>query len=138
MRREQDDIVARPGKPAGPGGLAQNALGPVAHDGTAKTFCSNEGDPPRIAFVHGFACNHTHQGMLEAFTLMEDALEIQSRLNRPHARRIVLVIANGKTLAALGATTGEHGTAALGGHTGAEAVGLGALTLVRLVRTLHG
>ena len=43
----------------------------------------------------------------------------------------------GEGLAALGATTGEHGTTTLGGHTGTEAMGLGTLTLIRLIRTLH-
>lgn len=42
-----------------------------------------------------------------------------------------------ETLAALGATTGEHGTTTLSGHTGTEAMGLGTLTLIRLIRTLH-
>ena len=42
-----------------------------------------------------------------------------------------------ETLATLGTTTGQNSTAALGGHAGAEAVGLGALALVRLIRTLH-
>lgn len=42
-----------------------------------------------------------------------------------------------ETLAALGAATGEHGTTTLGGHTGTEAMGLGTLTLIRLIRTLH-
>lgn len=49
-----------------------------------------------------------------------------------------LFVAHRETLAALGAATGENGTAALGRHTGTEAVGLGALALVRLVGTLHG
>ena len=44
---------------------------------------------------------------------------------------------DGELLAALEATPGEHLAAALGGHTGAETVGLGALALVRLIRTLH-
>ena len=44
---------------------------------------------------------------------------------------------DGQPLAALGTTTGQNGAAALGGHTGTEAVGLCALALVRLVRTLH-
>ena len=63
----------------------------------------------------------------------------------PHARvftSLVMVLMracrlHGETLATLSATAGENGTATLGGHTGAEAVGLGALALVRLVRTLH-
>lgn len=49
-----------------------------------------------------------------------------------------LFVTHRETLAALGAATGENGTAALGRHTGTEAVGLGALALVRLVGTLHG
>lgn len=44
---------------------------------------------------------------------------------------------DGKPLAALGATAGEDGAAALGCHAGAEAVGLCALPLVRLISTLH-
>ena len=39
-----------------------------------------------------------------------------------------------ETLAALGTTTGEHGTTTLSGHTGTEAMGLGTLTLIRLIR----
>ncbi len=42
-----------------------------------------------------------------------------------------------ETLATLGATTREHGTTTLGGHAGTETMGLGTLTLIRLVRTLH-
>ena len=41
-------------------------------------------------------------------------------------------------LATLGTTAGENVTAALGGHAGTEAVALGALPLVGLIRTLHG
>ena len=47
------------------------------------------------------------------------------------------LIGDGELLAALGTAASEHGTAALGGHTGAEAVGLGTLALIRLIRTLH-
>jgi hypothetical protein len=46
-------------------------------------------------------------------------------------------VLDGKLLATLGATTRENGAAALGGHTSAEAVGLGTLKLVRLIGTLH-
>ena len=42
-----------------------------------------------------------------------------------------------EALATLCATTGENGTAALGGHASTEAVRGGALALVGLVRTLH-
>ena len=44
---------------------------------------------------------------------------------------------DGQPLAALGTTTGQNGTAALGSHAGTEAMGLGALALVGLIRTLH-
>lgn len=44
---------------------------------------------------------------------------------------------DGKPLAALGATARENGAAALGCHASTEAVGLCALALVGLVRTLH-
>ena len=40
-------------------------------------------------------------------------------------------------LTALGATSSQHSTTTLGGHTSAEPVALGALALVRLVGTLH-
>ena len=62
-------------------------------------------------------------------------LEILPRLDSSHARCIWLL--DSETLAALGATASEHGTTALGGHTGTEAMGLGTLTLIRLIRTLH-
>lgn len=71
-------------------------------------------------------------------SLSERTLELQPRLQCPHASCVTLVVAHRKTLATLGTTTGEYGTAALGGHTGAEAVGLGALALIGLVGTLHG
>ena len=43
-----------------------------------------------------------------------------------------------ETLAALGATTGEHGTTTLSGHTGTEAMGLGTLTLIAAFRVSAG
>ena len=42
-----------------------------------------------------------------------------------------------ETLAALGATTGEHGTTTLSGHTGTEAMAALADNLGRLIGTLH-
>ena len=44
---------------------------------------------------------------------------------------------DGQLLTALGAAAREDGTAALGCHASAEAMGLGALPLVGLIRTLH-
>ena len=40
-------------------------------------------------------------------------------------------------LAATGAATGEHSAAVLGFHTGAEAVGLGAVAIIRLKSTFR-
>lgn len=42
-----------------------------------------------------------------------------------------------EALASLGATSGQHGAAALRGHTSTEAVDLSTLTSVRLVRAFH-
>ncbi len=50
---------------------------------------------------------------------------------------VFIGILDGELLAALGATARENRAAALGGHTSAEAVGLGALPLVGLIRALH-
>lgn len=66
-------------------------------------------------------------------TVGEDPLKIPFGLDGPHEG----LVGDREPLAALGTTTGEHGTAALGGHTRAEAVALGTLALVRLIRTLH-
>ena len=45
---------------------------------------------------------------------------------------------HGEALAALGATTCEYVTSALGCHASTETVGLGALPLVWLIRAFHG
>lgn len=73
--------------------------------------------------------------MVVAFPLREDTLEIRPGFKGFHARGTEIL--DGKALAALGATASENGAAALGGHTSTEAVGLSALALVRLIRTLH-
>ena len=49
----------------------------------------------------------------------------------------MLCYLDGELVTALGTTTSEHGTAALGCHTSTEAVGGGALALVGLIGTLH-
>ena len=46
-------------------------------------------------------------------------------------------VLDSELLATLGTATGENGAAALGGHASTEAVALGALVLIGLVRTLH-
>ena len=42
-----------------------------------------------------------------------------------------------KTLAALAAASSQDGTTTLGSHASTEAVGLGALALIRLISALH-
>ena len=49
----------------------------------------------------------------------------------------MLCYLDGELVTALGTTTSEHGTAALGCHAGTEAVALGTLTSVRLIGALH-
>ncbi len=46
-------------------------------------------------------------------------------------------VLHAEALAALCTTRREHGTTALGGHTGTEAVALSALARIRLIRTFH-
>ena len=69
--------------------------------------------------------------MIGSLATREDPLKIPFGLDGLHAKL------DGQPLATLCATTREDGAAALGGHAGTEAVGLGALALVGLVRTLH-
>ena len=47
------------------------------------------------------------------------------------------LVSDADPLTAFGTTSGEHGTAALGGHTRTEAVALGALPLVGLISAFH-
>ena len=49
----------------------------------------------------------------------------------------MLCYLDGELVTALGTTTSEHSTTALGCHTSTEAVGGGALALVGLIGTLH-
>ena len=74
-----------------------------------------------------------HQSVISPLATGEDLLKIPLGFDGPHEK----LVGNREPLAALGTTTGEDGAAALGGHTRAEAVALGTLALVRLVRTLH-
>lgn len=134
---EQDDLPTSRRKPAAVRGLTEHTFRPVAHHGATESLCSSEGDPTRIAFADGITYNHSDQRMVVTPSLGEHPLEVPAGLDGLHASRLLLV-AHRQTLAPLGAATGEHGAAALGGHTGTEAVGLGALALIRLIRTLHG
>ena len=64
--------------------------------------------------------------------------------NREEISALDLMVSNprprlhAEALASLGATSGQDGTAALRRHAGTEAVALGALARVRLIRALHG
>lgn len=136
--REEDDIAARGGERRSARRLAEHAFRAISHHRATQALSSDEGDPTWVAFVCCVAYNHFDERMVVPFSLCERALEILTRLEGPHAQDTMLVVAHRETLAALGAATREHGAATLGGHAGTEAVGLGTLTLVRLVRTLHG
>ena len=132
---EQDHIMPGYGKVARARRFAQHALGPISQDSVSKTLRCSEGDPTRIAFAHSITYNHSHQGMVIAPSPCIDTLEIRPGFNGLHAQARCKL--DGEALAALGTTASEHSAAALGGHTGAETVGLGTLALIRLVRTLH-
>ena len=70
-----------------------------------------------------------------SFSLREKQRYVGARLDsRFHTDTSAL---HAKTLAALGTTSSEDGTATLGRHTCTEAVGLGALALIRLIGALH-
>ena len=49
----------------------------------------------------------------------------------------ILCYLDGELVTALGTTTSEHSTAALGCHARTEAMALSTLALVRLIRTFH-
>ena len=69
--------------------------------------------------------------MIGSLATREDPPKIPFGLDGLHAKL------DGQLLATLGTTTGEDGAAALGGHASTEAVSLGTLALVGLIRTLH-
>ena len=50
---------------------------------------------------------------------------------------VFTAILDGEALAALGTTTSQHGTTALGGHASAEPVALRAFASVRLISAFH-
>ena len=131
VRREENHVVAIGGKRGGARGLTQDALAPVPKDGVSKALRCNEGDPTRIAFVER-CYSDSQKGVVVPSPLREDPLKISLGLDGLHQTSL-----DSETLAALCTTTGENGTAALGGHAGTEAVGGGALALVGLIRTLH-
>lgn len=131
LGREEDHVVSVQGKTALPRRLAQDALAAVAVHGIPKTLRRDEGDPCGVALVE-LSHSDAQERIVEPLPAREDLLKIALGFDGLH-----LLYLDGELLAALGAATGENLTAALGGHTGAETVGLGALALVGLIRTLH-
>lgn len=128
--REENDVVPLDRKIHGARRLPQNPLAPVAKDGVAQALCRHERDPPRRVPRGEHA--DAEEGVVESPPPREDPLEVTSGLDGPHQAAL-----HGQALAALRATTGQDGAAALGGHAGTEAVGGGALALVGLIGTLH-
>ena len=108
----------------------QHTLASVSEHRISKSLRRNEGDSCRAAFVASQYC-HADKPVIGSLAVREDPPKLLLGLDGLHAKL------DGQPLAALGATTRDDVTAALGGHAGAEAVGLSALALVRLVRTLH-
>ncbi len=113
------------------GGLAQHTLAPVSEHSVSQPFSTNEGDSRGAAFVTSEHC-HAHEPAIGPLATRKDPFEVPLGLDGLHTEL------DGQPLAALGATTGQNGATTLGGHARAEAVGLGTLALVRLIRTLHG
>ena len=128
---KHDHTGTHPGHAALPCRLAQDTLAPVAKDGVSKPLSCDEGDLSRTAFVVT-QNSYAQELVATPSPARENLFELRPGLDGLH-----LPIRDGQPLAALGATTGEDGTTALGGHTGTEAVALGPLALVRLVSTLH-
>lgn len=130
-RREEDHVAPLDGEAGLLSRSTQNALAPVAVHGVSQPLSGNEGNPGRAAFVRP---HHTHanDGVIESHPTPEDPLELRSGLDGLHEGRL-----DSEPLTTLGAATSEDGAAALGGHTGTEAVALGTLPLIGLVGTLH-
>lgn len=129
--REENHVVALDRQIAQTRGLAQNPLAPVTKDGVTQTLGGDERGPPGFVRTrHEHA--HAEERAVKAPPPREDPLEVASGLDGPHGAAL-----HGEALATLRAATSENGAAALGGHTGTEAVRGGALALVGLIRTLH-
>lgn len=114
--------------------LSENSLTSIAEDGVSQALGRDKSNASRKLGAGRYA--DAHQWMVVPSPAGEDPLKILFGLDGLHFE--VLLIRNGETLAALGPTAGEDLTAALGGHTCAEAVCLGAFSFVWLVRALHG
>lgn len=130
-RGKENHVVSISGELTDSGRLAQDALAPVAKDRIAQPLSGDEGNPARRSLSRGEHAN-AEEGVIKTPPPREDPLEVTSGLDGPHGATL-----HGQALAALRATAGKDGAAALGSHTGTEAVRGGALALVGLIRTLH-
>lgn len=127
---KQDDLRALRWKLTHARGLAQDPLAPVSEYSVAQTSRCDEGDSSQAAFVAP-KYRHANELMAKPSPMGEDLLKFKSGFDGLHGQL------DSELLATLGATTCENGAAALGCHAGAEAMGLCALPLVGLIRTLH-
>ncbi len=130
-RREENHVVAVFGKSTDPRRFSQNPLTPISKNGIAKPFSRNEGNPARVAFVRPGYTN-SQERIVVSLPPREDPLKFSLGFDGLHEHWL-----DGELLAALGTTTGENLASSLGGHTSTETVGLCALALVGLIRTLH-
>lgn len=130
-RGKENDVLTLKREATQTCSLPQHSLAPVTPHGITQAPSCHEGNPALGVHVRGER-GHTHEPRALALTTREDLFEILTGLDGLHRAEL-----DGEALAALGTTTGKDGTTTLGRHTGAEAMGLGALALVRLIRTLH-
>lgn len=116
---------------------AHNPLASVAKNCVAQSLSSSKSNATgRAALLWCCSYDCRKQPTLYTLSCGKNAFKVTARLDG--AQRGTFSQLDGQPLATLGTTTGEDLTAALGSHTGAEAVALCALALVRLIRTLHG
>ena len=110
--------------------LPEHPLAPIPKHCVSEPLRRNEGDPSQAAFVIHESC-HAYEPMVRTSSAKEDPLKVTPGLDGPHSEL------DGKLLATLGAAARENGTTTLCGHAGTKSVSLRALSLIRLVRTLH-
>jgi len=116
-------------------GLAEAPLDAVAHHGFAEGARGGKPDmrSVRLRFAHA---EGREQRTGETGSVVIDAPEIfrsQQAYTFGKTRDKILPLgADGQLFPAFGATPREHRTAVLGLHPGEKAVGLGAMTIIRL------
>lgn len=138
VRRKENDVIAKQRQPARAGCLSQDAFAAIAIDRVTEPLGRHERD---ARLLRSLTRQHRHadERRSAAAPLLEDALKGLGRLERSHGEEALAGagLGHGEALAALGTTAGEHLTTGGSGHAGTEAVALGALPLIGLVRTLH-